>query len=529
MARKSRNNLPKILELDVGKPIYKVGIYSRVSVAEQKNWSTVDVQEQMAKGYIEKHHDMLFIKSYQDSGVSSFLLHRPAFDQMIADIAGGKINCVIVKDLSRFGREYLSTMEYVADIFPSLNVRFVSLLEQYDSGELAGEDDIKMPLLSLYNYYYSAEISHKVKAVIQLKQKQGSYVPPTPQFGYKKEQKNNTKTLVIDSEQAVIVKMIFEWAANGVTSYQIVKSLNSLGKNDNMHTTWTQKSISRILKNEFYTGTYMAGKTKKLFREDMLIRIPKDMWTIIENHHPAIIDKELFQSVQEQLSSNSESRRYKKSSTPDFFEGKVYCQDCNRKMKRIKRKGNNTDKLYFSYVCPTYLETSGFQCSRKSVIVDRLKKEIFKQIQEQIVKADLYREEQLQYENSLAFKLWVNYRENLLKKLRAELAKMTEIDLATGLYEQANAQEHYIRADFFGINGYRNLAKENLRKQIAKTESDVEDYWELTSSKSNWVQLLLDFYNVSDLTLKMIDILISQIYINSDKKIALNFKFPTAE
>lgn len=521
MARKSRHNLQKVEE-KLENPLYKAGIYARVSVEENvSGWGTIEIQEQMAKDYIDSHEDVQLVQCYADNGVSSFSLHRPAFDKMIADISSGRINCVIVKDISRFGREYLQTFEYIGEIFPSMNVRFISLLEQYDSANLKSEDDLKMPLMSIFNYYYSADLSKKVSTIVRMKQYEGSYVPPYIPFGYKKMRQERQTIFEIDEEKADIVRMMFRLSADGISGYEIAKRLNKAAKyldNDNV---WTQRTVSRILRNDFYIGTYTARKTKSLFREGIVINIPKDEWITIEDHHPAVIDRELFLSVQEKISSRAVNPVKTKRQAPDFFRGKLYCGDCGRKMKRLKRRLKNADLQQFYYVCPTYLETGGMSCSRKSITDNELKCLIWEQLQIEISEAKKYQAKQVEYEQSIAFKLWLNSREDKIKSLNSRLQNHVGNEAVMNLYDMYVAQESYTKADFMGINELCKTEIGLLKEKITEIQSELDNYWENQFSHCNWVKAILAYENDDCLQPEILESLVERINIKGKGEIEI--------
>lgn len=303
---------------------------------------------------------------------------------MIVDIELGKINCVIVKDISRFGRDYLVTLEYIAEIFPSKGVRFISLLEKYDSITDHYEENYKLPLTSIVNYYYSADISQKVKTSIRIIQQKGTYIFPKLPFGYQKVKQLQGTKIMIKDDEAETVRTIFRMRVEGISSYQIVKQLNKEKRNDII---WTQRMVSRILNNPFYTGTYLTGKTKKLFRENTVIHVPEENWIHIEHHHPQIISDALFVMVQGQLKDKSIYKASAQENDEHVLSGKVYCQYCGRKMKRKKREDRRTDKIYYSYVCPTYSEIGGTACRNNSMSERKLKREVTSQLKQKISEA----------------------------------------------------------------------------------------------------------------------------------------------
>lgn len=514
MARTSKRIKP---DKKVNESIFfRAAIYARVSVEEKVSWGTVESQELMGKEYIQKHPDIEFVKCYKDNGVSSFLLVRPAFDQRIVDIELGRINCVIVKDISRFGRDYLATLEYIAETFPAKGVRFISLLEEYDSITEHYEEIYKLPLTSIVNYYYSADISQKVKTSIQIMQQRGTYIFPTLPFGYQKVKQPQGTRIMIKDDEAETVRTIFRMCVEGISSYQIVKHLNKEKPNNII---WTQRMVSRILNNPFYTGTYLTGKTKKLFRENTVIHIPEENWICIEHHHPQIISDALFEMVQGQLKDKSIYKTSAQENDEHVLSGKVYCQYCGRKMKRIKKTDRRTDKIYYSYVCPTYSETGGTACRNNSISERKLKQEVTSQLKQKISEAAELQRNRLQFESSPAFKLWIKERDRQLSVLRERLKRLSETEAMLELYGDANDGIGHIRADFIGVNQYRNSKQRYIEKQILQVKEEIEDYWQYESSKSTLLQLLLE----NEQNEKLVDKAITKINISDKADVATDF------
>lgn len=479
MARTSRRIKP---DKKTGEStFFRAAIYARVSVEEKVSWGTIEGQELMGKEYIRTHPDIEFIKCYKDNGVSSFHTVRPAFEQMIADIELGKINCVIVKDISRFGRNYLTTLEYIAEIFPSRGVRFISLLEAYDSITEHYDENNKLPLTSIINYYYSADISQKVRTSIEIMQKKGTYIFPVLPFGYQKVKRLQCTEIMIKDDEAETVRIIFQMRAEGISSYQIVKQLNKEKRNDII---WTQRAVSRILNNPFYMGTYQTGKTKKLFRENTIIHVPEESWVRIDNHHPQIVSNALFETAQSQLNVKSVFKDSVRVYDEKGLRGKVHCQYCGRKMKNIKRADKRKGKFYYSYACPTYLETGGMSCGGNSIGEKRLKEEVSAQLKQKIRENVDLKDKRLQFESSLAFKLWIDDRKRQLNTLQERLKQLSEIDAMMELHIDSNDGVGHIRADFIGITQYRNSKKRYIEKQILQVSEEVEDYWKYESSES---------------------------------------------
>lgn len=485
MARKSRVNVEN--KPTEPAPYYRVGVYARVSKEENQYSNTIVAQDGMGKEFIAGHRDMQYIKCYSDINVSSFVSMRPAFEEMIADIQAGKINCVIVKDISRFGRNYIQTMEYISEAFPRMGVRFVSLTEGYDSINDVTNYNFSLPLRSIVNYYYSVDLSQKVKATVSLKQKNGTYLPPAFPFGYQKKYIGHDVMLEVNEVEADTVQRVFQAHAEGVTIYAIVKKLNE----ENQHNrSWTQSFVSRMLKNPFYKGTYLAGKTKKLFNSSLVFRNPMDSWIKIENHHEAIITADLFDKVQKRFPN--EKKITHTTQRKHDFSGKVYCEYCGKKMRRIVQRtsaGNETA----SYVCSTHLGSAGVLCKRNAISEKKLKAEVLRQMASRVEDVKQLQLQRQQYEESFAFQEWLQFRQSQMKKLEKRILELENIDFTIEIYEFAKDNKGYYHADYVHISQLRADEKKYLNEQLFQIKDEIDEYWKRGSSKAEELQRVLEW------------------------------------
>lgn len=485
MARKSRVNVAnKVAE---PAPYYRVGVYARVSKEENQYSNTIEVQDGMGREFISAHRDMQYVKCYSDINISSFAAIRPAFEEMIDDIQAGKINCVIVKDVSRFGRNYIQTMEYISETFPRMGVRFVSLTERYDSINDKSKNSLKLPMLSIVNYYYSADLSQKVKSTVGLKQRNGTYLPPSVPFGYQKKCVGHEMILEINEVEALIVKRIFQSCIEGQTIYAIVKKLN---EDNECQRVWTQSFVSRLLRNPFYKGTYSAGKTKKLFDSSLVFRNAPDDWIKIEDHHEHIISAEMFNKVQNHLFKDERHSRLRKLKSENSLSDKVYCAYCGKKMRRIVQH-TSTGNESVSYVCSTFLGTAGVRCERNAISEKRLKIEVIRQMNLKVEEAKQIQTQRLQYEESFALREWLQFRENCINQMKKRVVELENIELTVELYEMAKDNKGYYHVDYAYISQLRADEKKYLNEKIFKTNEEIEEYWKKDSSEAEELQQFL--------------------------------------
>ena len=353
---------------------YRVGIYIRLSREDEEKEKyqeseSIGNQRTLLMQYI-RQNKLNFISEYVDDGVSGTSFDRPAFNRMIADIEAGKINMVITKDLSRLGRNYVQSGLYIENYFPEHEVRFVAILDNIDTAYDNSNNDIA-PFKSILNEMYAKDTSKKINSVLQSKRNLGEYLGTAP-YGYKKDPENKYH-LIIDKEAANVVKLIYEKYLAGFGTMQIADYLSkkkipipsdynkrNRGAKSLTYGLWQQSTVRFILSNEIYTGTVIQGKRKKVSFKSKKTRVKaQEEWTIIENHHEPIIDKELFEKVQKiRKKRKKESDKYNNGFKfvdveNNLYSGLLYCGRCGTPM--YKRKGSSgTRTRPDSYLCKKY-------------------------------------------------------------------------------------------------------------------------------------------------------------------------------
>ena len=300
-----------------GSNLFNVAIYIRLSRedGDKEESDSVGNQRKLLTEYVNKHDDFILYDVYIDDGFTGTNFNRPDFHRMIADIEDNKVNCVVVKDLSRFGRDYIDTGRYLERIFPELNVRFISVTDNIDSMKQAY--DMLLPIKNIFNEQYARDISNKVQATVKSKQKAGEFIGAFTSYGYKKSPANKNK-LVIDEYASEVVKRVFTMYAQGIGKQSIAKILNAEGilcpseykklngenyKNCNRlekTSYWTYSTIKVMLQNEIYIGNMVQGKKHQRMRSKQRL-VEKENWIRVENTHEPIIDRQLWDKVQKLL------------------------------------------------------------------------------------------------------------------------------------------------------------------------------------------------------------------------------------
>ena len=336
-------------------------------------------QRILVRDYASKNGFTL-IEEYVDDGFTGTNFNRPSFLRLWEDIKAERINCVIVKDLSRLGRNYIEMGKYLTQWFPQFGVRIIAINDNYDSSdEQNTSNQIIVPFKNLINDAYCRDMSIKVRSQLDMKRKMGKFIGSFAAYGYEKDEKDHNK-LVIDETAGKVVEMIFNMKLDGYSTLRIVQKLDELGiptpleykracgKNFNsgfrskLDSKWSVSSVNRILKNEIYTGTMVQGKHRKInYKVKKSVDVSKQDWIRVENTHEAIVPRGLFEVVQRLM--EKDTRVSPNCESVYALSGLVKCADCGQNM--IRRMTSRAGKKYYYYYCTTYKYHGG--CSSHNI------------------------------------------------------------------------------------------------------------------------------------------------------------------
>ena len=385
--------------LNTQKKIWNATLYLRLSRddGDKEESGSITGQRELLRDYISQHPELREYAIRIDDGFSGSTFERPGFQKMIEDVKAGRTDCIIVKDLSRFGRNYLDAGEYIEKIFPFLGVRFIAVNDNYDSlGEKKSSDDLIIPFKNLINEAYCRDISMKIRSQLEIKRKNGQFLGSFAAFGYLKDEQDKNK-LVVDQYAADIVRDIFKWKLEGISPQDIAGALNKLGILSPMeykrslgmkYTTsfktsakaaWSAGTVIRILKNPIYTGVLIQGKeTTPSYKVHKRIAKDKSEWTVIEDSHEAIISGIDFDSVQKVL--KCDTRRSPDDKAVGLFSGMLFCGDCGASM--IRKTVPAGEKKYVYYVCSAHKQDKSCSPHRmrdaalEEIVLDSLRQHI---------------------------------------------------------------------------------------------------------------------------------------------------------
>ena len=338
---------------------------------DKEESNSVTGQKDLIRDYLSRHEDLHERGMKVDDGFTGSNFQRPAFQEMMGEVKAGKINCIVVKDLSRFGRNHLEAGEYIERIFPFLGVRFIAINDHYDSLHSQAEsDEILVPFKNLINEAYCRDTSIKIRSQLEIKRQRGDFIGSFTVFGYQKDPADRHK-LVIDEYAADVVRDIFNWKLDGISALDIAAKLTasgiptpmdykqSLGMRYNTSfrikekSVWDAAMVLRILKNPVYIGVLEQGRiTTPSYKVKRIVQKPRDEWAVIENNHEPIIDKFDFETTQRVLAMDT--RTAQAGQPVELFSGITYCGECGGAM--IRKTVPYGKKKYVYYVCANHKE-----------------------------------------------------------------------------------------------------------------------------------------------------------------------------
>ncbi len=505
----------------------KCALYIRLSREDGDKAESLSISNQrlMLTEYYKKLEGYSGFILYIDDGHTGTSFDRPGFQEMVSDIENGTISCVVVKDLSRLGRNSPKTAHYIHEYFPEKKVRFIAIDDNVDKQyyDLDTSEDMMIDVKNMFNGFYPRDISSKVRSTFRSKQSAGQFIGAFACYGYKKSPEDHNK-LVIDKPAADIVRKIFSMYLSGNGQNTIAKKLNEEKipcpseykrlcgldyhncKRLESTTYWTYSSIRNILRNRIYTGTMVQNKTFRQICKKKAIALPKEQWIVVPGTHEAIIDQNTFDIVQKLLSQNT--RNTSLNHNIHIFAGLIKCGDCGRAMVKITRRGVTT------FTCGSYNHYGTGHCSSHNIkesVLEEIVLNDFNAILQSVRNLkDIIQKEQ----QALKPADTVHIKEKLkLEALKlAHKKEQAYDDYAEGLV----TKEEYIK--------YKKRYDEQL-KSIESQITAIKDTDETQDKKHTWAKRLLETRHIDSLERSLVVEMVDQIYIYKDNSIKIIYNF----
>jgi len=534
------------------KKVYHASIYLRLSKEDgdvttgSKNESnSISNQKSLIMDFLKDKHDIQVVSIREDDGYSGVDFNRPSFQLMLEDVKKGIIDCIIVKDLSRFGRNYIEVGRYLEKLFPMLGVRFIAVNDNYDSLNVDTAHDIVMPFKNLINDSYCRDLSVKIRSHLAVKRKNGEFIGAFACYGYLKDPENKNQ-LIIDTYAGPVVQDIFRMKINGFSQYKIAEVLNEQGILSPMEykrsigvrfetsfkvnpkAVWSAKAVSRILTNEVYTGVLVQGKqTTPNHKVKVRQAVEEKDWVRIENAHIPLIDPCLFEIVQTLL--ERDTRTSPKADSVFPLSGLLYCGDCGQPMVRktttysLKGAGDFPTQKYAYFVCQG-------QSTEKSCSWHRMReKELLDAVLQAVnhhVKNVLDTEKALRdIDTAPSVQFLIQKYEGHIEKKEAELKKAEKLkvgiyeDLKDGLLDKPEYLK--LKQEFDSRIQDATDAIRSLRQEILALQENHSQYYA-------WMDYFKEFGELQELTRWAAAITINRILIFEDNRIKIVFNFEDA-
>ena len=552
MARtKNRFNAVAVPEAaSAGAPVkknktFRVALYARLSV-ELKARSSESIANQLdiMREFIKGRPEFAEYHEYVDSAVSGTSFNRPSFNRMMDDVRDGKISCIIVKDMSRFGRDYIEAGNYIETIFPFLGVRFISINDHFDTeAEFNQNKSLEIALKNLVNDMYAKDISKRVAVSRRLDMERGKFTGSNAPYGYKVDSTDPLRKYLVDEEAAAVVRQIFELAAEGVTLREIAKALQNYRlalpgeylKTGKLYVdegqeakAWYAGTISNILRNQAYIGNMVQGKRRTRLSENEARHFTEEEdWILVENTHEPIVDKELFDKVRKVLgqkveeSSFASERGKNLSIKDDIFAGILFCGNCKRRLpqlSRIKEKDGRLERQYF-YACRYNYDFGGEKCGC-TILEQELVKAVHKILEVNIA---------VLTESEKTEAVVKGVMDKNLKQCDGQIRKLEKL-IEKQNYEESKAYQRYVmgevsKEEFKHMHEKSADAVMRLRGQISDEQAKYRRFKRFFEKKLQWLRAIYRFQSEPYLDRNMLEILVHSIYLYPDNRMEINLNF----
>ena len=522
---------------------YMAAVYLRLSkededlreIKDKKESNSIANQKALILKTLESMPDVTLYDIYIDDGFTGLNFERPNFQRMCEDIYNGRVNMVIVKDLSRLGRDYIDSGRYVKKIFPSYHVRFVSVLDHFDSLTATQSDvNLLIPVKNFVNDNYSRDISGKVRSHQEVMRENGLYIGSHVAYGYKKLETDRNR-IIPDEYAADIVRKIFDWKLKGLSSASIADKLNGLGVaapseykrqlggnyksgfQKKRKAKWSAVAINRILRNKIYIGVLEQGKREKVnYKLNKVVEKPETEWAVKENTHEAIISKADFENVAKLL--NLDTRKSPEEETLFMLSGLMFCGECGRSM--VRRCNRYKDKQSVYYICATYNKGKG--CSRHSIaqsVIEDILLDAIKRHIEHVARLEellnTIRDREVNYDDIVA-----NDREILAKYKELDQCKKVEMslhrDLAAGIISIKEYEQFK--------NNFAHKSAE-IEETIRKLQQEIETVFEEGLFADEWIDTFTKTGNITSLDRSIVLSLVEKITVYEENRIEITFKY----
>ena len=492
MARTSKRKVrleSQSLQENVSVKTYMAGIYARLSVDNHDGKEiSIETQIEMAKEYLKSHTEITLYDCYSDLGATGTNFQRSDFERLMQDVRDGLINCIIVKDFSRFGRNYIETGNFVEKIFPFLGVRFIAITDQYDSIKQADcNEALSMHLKNIANELYARDIAEKVTASKQAKMKQGEYLGSIPPYGFQIEKIDGKRTLV---------------------SEPVTSEGQQLRQ-------WERESIRFLLTNDAYIGNLVqSGKHMK------------EQITAEHTHEP-LVSEEVFYRVWERIEENikiQNRRPLRKDTMEDIFRGVLYCGECGHKLSRMvtERKASYKEvKTFVFYSCPNSKRIDEEKCENEQITFLQIQKVILHLLKKEFLLSSTQMKKLMEFNKEAGEK-----RKEQIQKAQDELQKSVDgADRKISSYYLEYRNGSISQAQFLETKKKLEEKKEQDRQALRDLHTEYSSIDRMVDKQNQFLRTILKYKSYAELNAELVQNLIEKIYVYRGKRVEIIWKW----
>ena len=520
--------------------IWQAGLYIRLSRedGDKPESESVASQKAILQRFISDNPEINLTDFYIDDGYSGTDFDRPAFQRMLADAASKEINCVILKDLSRFGRNYVEAGKYLEVVFPTFKLRFIAVNDGIDSfAQPSTMNNVIVPFKNIINDEYCRDISVKVRSALDIRRRQGKFIGSFAAYGYKKDE-NDHNRLVVDGDAAETVRFIYEKFLSGYSVIGVTRALNERGVPNpseykagkglncrrntacNNVGAWTDSTVRRILTNEVYIGNLVQKKNEVIsYKIHVAKQVEKQNRITVKGTHAPIISNEDFEKVQSLLKRDTRTSPKEKTGKLSTFAGLLKCADCGRAMQ--KRTVKQPNKTYEYYVCSTYRKMHSTLCTKHAIRAEVLEDAVLTTLNKYIALA-------------------VDF-DRLIEKINrvqkgGTRSKRLSSELVAGQSELSKAQKILVdlypdyksgiitREQYFALKEKYENSSKRAEREIARIKEEMRNFASGVDGNNEFVATFKKYGGLKELTRDILTELVENIYVHEGGEIEIHLK-----
>lgn len=527
--------------------VWNAGIYARLSV-DNHGWKneSIDTQIEIAKEYIRKSDNIILVGCYTDLGKTGTNFDREGFDKLMADIRRHKITCVIVKDFSRFGRNYIETGNYLEKIFPFFNVRFISVSDGYDSHRTQGENDVlAVNLKNIVNELYARDCAQKVRIIKNSKLKQGCYVGGIPSYGYYAKWVDGKKVLFPEEGTSDIVRKIYELfdGGRGIQSIilwlyeQKVHRPSEYKQTGHVYCVegetlkqWSDQTIRTILTNYVYIGTLIQIRAgEKIYRSGQKRDIEPDEVIMIEHTHEPIVGEEIFYriacKIEEKRRIELQKKGLPKDALPeDNYKDLIYCGECGRKLKRIGTSNTKSYKVSvktYSYGCPDIQRIDSQKCDSHFISLNAINRIVLETMRKEFNLSGIRMKTLLDFNR----KQGERGEKEIEKRARKIETRIQDIDIEMSSQYMQYRAGRIDKDAFVNIKTNREMQKNNLLQEMSGQAIEVQRIRKEVDVMDQFIRSLWKGKNGTVLDRQALRCLVKRITVYKNRHVEIVFNF----